>query len=343
MKGEASDHHVNDMRLPYMEGLLSPEERTDFESHVQRCPECASKLEEMSQWVSVVKDNARALCPDGWELLDYAQKGKDPRGIISRHLEQCDSCSDDVESFRISAVKQGVPADLWVKMKRLSVGASAVRGTESRLQWVREMLETVVDLFRPAVLVPAAVAVVVLIVALSYHMTPVPRMVALSSVTWGAGTSDLNLMGGDRSATLPADTEKKRLATVLLLTNFKHPLDQDSVDYLYRALEPPSRISERYQIVSPEEFKHVAGQDLLGAADDKALASTMRAKLKIAELLIIELVKEDGRFGIRARLLDTATGSTTRQHDWGKLNQSELVPVMEKATLSLVDPRGAGS
>lgn len=343
MKGKASDHHVDDMRLPYMEGLLSPEERADFENHVRRCPDCASKLEEMSRWVSVVKDNARALCPDGWELLEYAQTGKDPRGTISRHLKQCDPCSADVESFRTSTVKQGVPADLWAQMKRLSVGASAVRATESRLEWVREMLGMLADLFRPAVLVPAAVAVVVLIVAVSYHMTPVPRMVALSSVTWGTGTSGLDLMGGERSATLPADTEKKRLATVLLLTNFKHPLDQNRVDSLYRALEPPSRVRERYQIVSPEEFKHVAGQDLLGAADDKALAGTMRGKLNIAELVIIELVKEGERFGIRTRLLDTATGTTIGQHDWGNINQADLASAMEKATLSLVDPLGPGS
>src|SRR5271157_159548 len=110
MTDQVSNHHMDDLRLPYLEGLLSPEEQSNFEAHLRKCRACTSKLEEMSQWVSTFKDNAPEMCPEGWELFDYVRSGKDPSGMMLSHLKTCASCRADAESFRAYTSKQVVPA-----------------------------------------------------------------------------------------------------------------------------------------------------------------------------------------------------------------------------------------
>ena len=127
MKDQLLDDHVDDLRLPYLEGLLSPEEKASFEDHLDQCPACKSKLEEMSRWASVLGENAHEMCPDAWELFDYVRSGKDLRGTISSHVETCHLCSTDVESFRKEISAEAVPEALWKKMQNLSQARVADR------------------------------------------------------------------------------------------------------------------------------------------------------------------------------------------------------------------------
>lgn len=338
MTDQALDRHVDDLRVPYLEGLLSPEERSSFEDHVRQCPACASKLMEMSRWISTFKDNAAEMCPDGWELFDYVRSGKDPRGLMSSHLKTCASCRADAESFKTHAYRKAVPADLWRKMASLSGKQPASRGAERSYQWILDVLGRVMDLFRPVALVPLTVAAAVFLIVLFYPSGPAPMKVALSSVNWGPEPSTLNIMGSDSPTRLPAEAKRERLGVVILFSDVKQIPDQNSIDSFYRALEPPRNVRDRYHIVSPKELRRVAGADLRKAADDKALTDVMRSKLSISNALIVEIVPKDDRYGILARLIDTGSGHVIRTWSSGKLTESELVSALEDSTQSLFHP-----
>jgi hypothetical protein len=336
MKDQLLDDHVDDLRMPYLEGLMSPEEKANFEEHLDRCPACKSKLEEMSRWTSILKENAREMCPGAWELFDYVRSGKDLRGTISSHVETCTMCSTDVESFRKGMSAQAVPQALWKKMQALSGKPAADRPHESAYQWVLDKLGSLMELLRPTVLVPVAVAVTVLFVVFLYPTGPAPTMVALSSVKWGTGPSASNLMGGDKDSISPSVAKKETFGVVILFSNVKQPPDRNLTDSLYRAIEPPKNVRDRYNVVSPDEIRQVAGKDLLNAPDESSLIKIMRSKLKISRALVIEVVPSGNRYGIVARLINTDSGAASEKWDSWNLTESELPGALERAGEALV-------
>ncbi len=342
MKDQVQDDHVDDLRLPYLEGLLSPEEKANFEEHLDQCPACKSKLEEMNRWTSILSENAREMCPDAWELFDYVRSGKDLRGTISSHVEACHLCSTDVESFRKDMSAQAVPQALWKKMQALSGKPAADRPHESAYQWFLDKLGSLMELFRPTMLVPAAVAVTILLVVFLYPTGPAPTVVALSSVKWGPEPSALNLMGSDKDSILPSgakeewEAKKETFGVVILFSNVKQPPDRNLTDSLYRAVEPPKDVRDRYNVVSPDEIRQVAGKDLLNAPDESSLIKIMRSKLKISRALVIEVVPSGNRYGIVARLINTDSGAASEKWDSWNLTDGELPDALERAAEALL-------
>ncbi|MGO9117449.1 MAG: anti-sigma factor family protein [Desulfomonilaceae bacterium] len=339
MKDQVLDNHVDDLRLPYLEGLLSPEEKANFEDHLDQCPACKSRLKEMSRWTSILRENAREMCPESWELFDYVRTGKDLRGTISSHVETCHLCGTDVESFRKEISEKAVPDALWKKMQTLSGTTVADRPYGTASQWVLEKLGSLVELFRPMVLVPVAVAVTVLLVVLLYPTGPAPMTVALSSVKWGPGPSASNLMGRESHDSLPSEAKKEQLGVVILFSNVKHPPDRNLTDSLYRAIEPPKDVRDRYNVVSPDEISQVAGKDLLNTRDEESLVKVMRSKLKISRAFVIEIVPSGNRYGIVARLINADTGIPTEKWDSSNLTDAELPAALERAGEALLRHR----
>jgi len=292
----------------------------------------------MSQWASLVSDNRQAICPEGWELFQYDRTGEDPLGVIASHLQTCASCEGELKSLRDRAQTQGVPRDLWEKMHRLRGEPSPRLG---RRPWPEQLLDLLVgmkDLFRPAVLVPAAVAAMVVLLVVTYPRAPVvPRTVALSSVTWGPESGALGLMSGERAATsLPGDRGKEALAIAILLTNFRHPVDQDRIDSFYRALEPPLAIRDRYAIASPVEWRSAISDEKQQVTYDSALLAELRSKLGISQMLTLELIKDGESYSLRARLQDTTTGNIVRERDVRNLTENELFFALENISQSML-------
>jgi hypothetical protein len=332
-----SDHHMEGLRLPYLEGLLSPEEKADFEDHIHDCPVCRAKLAEMNHWASTLAANAQAMCPEPWELFDYVTTGKDALGIVSSHLDKCPSCSEVADSFRTHADREGVPGHLWEKMRGTAGEPPAERRTAPLSDRLIELLDRLWFFCRPVVLVPAAVAATVLLLIVFYPTHPATRLVALSSVTWTPESSTLNIMGDSPPESLPADAKKKRLAVVILLTNFKQPPDQNRIDSFYRSIEPPINIRDRYDLVSPAVFDHAIGRDPARPVDDQSIVAGMRSKLEVSEVLLVEIVQSGKSFSIEARLRNTGTGSITKETDTRNLTEGELIPKLGDVLLDMLN------
>jgi hypothetical protein len=329
---------MDDLRLPYLEGLLSPEERSRFEAHVAECPACTSNLEDMGRWVSVLKAHGRDLCPEPWELFDYIRSGKDVLGTVASHLKDCPSCRADAESLQVSTSRQRIPADLWAEISSRSERPAADRHPSRLYQSFTDFLDRVLDLFRPAVLAPVAVAAVVLIVLLVYPPGPAPRVVALSYVSWTPDAAELGLMGKDQAPRLPHDAKKDRLGVVILFKDFKRLPDQERIDSLYRALEPSKQVRDEYDVLPPAELSRLAGQEVLKAPDDKALVTGMRSRLQISKAFVVEIVPQGERFEVLSRLIDTATGEIIRKRDFRNLTEAELASALDDAIHSTLHP-----
>ncbi len=52
---DISDEHFEELRLPYLENLLSPDESSKFEEHLKNCADCEKEIRELSDWISLLK------------------------------------------------------------------------------------------------------------------------------------------------------------------------------------------------------------------------------------------------------------------------------------------------
>ncbi len=338
----SSSGHVDKLWLAYLEGLLSPEERSEFEEHIHNCSECESKVEETRRWASLLKENPRVMCPELWEIFDQICKGNEPLGIGSSHLNECPSCREIAESFKTCRSKQGMPNELWARMTELSGETLAHRPPPSGPGLLTRAVDRLLDLIRPIALVPAAVAIGILFLVIFYPTHPTQRTLALSSVNWAADSSGLGLMGKEPPETPSTEAHKNRLAIVVFLTNFKHPPDQNQIDDFYRSIEPPIDIRTRYDVVSPAELKRTIAPDALKSAEDESIAAEMTSKLGISRLLVLDISQSGKGFAIRARLRDTTTGSFLKEQGSENLTEAQIIPVLEKMTGSMLEHQGNG-
>jgi hypothetical protein len=338
VSNEQSDKHMDDLRVPYLEGLLNPEEKSKFENHLDECPACMSNLKEMGRWASALKARGKDLCPEPWELFDYIRSGKDVLGTVASHLRECPSCRADAESLQAGASRQSVPADLWREISSRSVKPAADLPAGGVYERLMDVLDRVLDLFRPAVLVPVAVAATALLVVLLYPVGPAPRTVALSSVSWTPDASELGLMGKEPAAGLLHHAKKDRLGVVILFTNFRRLPAQERIDSFYRGLEPSKEVRDRYDVLPPAEFSRLAGQEILKAPDDKSLITEMRSKLQISKAFVVEILPQGERFEVLTRLIDTATGETVKKRDFRDLSAAELNSALDDAIHSALQP-----
>jgi hypothetical protein len=161
-------------------------------------------------------------------------------------------------------------------------------------------------------------------------------MVALSSVKWGPEPSALNLMGSDKDSILPSEANKELLGVVIRFSKVKQTPDKNLIDSLYRAVEPPKNVRDRYSLVSPDEIRQVAGKDLLNARDEESLVKVMRSKLKISKAFVIEIVPSGDRYGVVARLINTDTGAATEKWDSWNSTEAELPATVERAGEALL-------
>lgn len=335
-----SSGHVDKLGLAYLEGLLSPDEKAEFEEHIHNCSECESKIEETRRWASLLKENPRAMCPELWEIYDQVWKGKQPLGIGSSHVQECAPCHEIAESLKTCRSEQGMPNELWVRMTELSGETLAHRPQPSGPGLLTRALDRLLDLIRPIALVPAAVAIGILFLVIFYPAHPTQRTLALSTVNWSADSSGLGLMGKEPPETTSTQAHKKRLAIVVFLTNFKHLPDQNRIDDFYRSIEPPIDVRARYDVVSPGDLERTIAPEALKSAEDESIAAEMTSKLGISRLLVLEISQSGKGFAIRARLSDTTTGSIFREQGSENLTEAQIIPVLEKMTGSMLEHQG---
>ncbi len=164
---DVSHEHVEEWRLAYLEDLLSPDERSRFEEHIEQCHDCAKQVEDMSRWVALLKDNRDAFCPEQWELFDYARESQDVTSVWASHLGHCPACRKTITAFRTLAPQRGVPDALWEKMTRLQ--ETPARQTPGFVhRWLYRWWEQLTAFLSPPLTLAGAVAAAILVVVFLY-------------------------------------------------------------------------------------------------------------------------------------------------------------------------------
>lgn len=331
----ASNEHIEELRLAYLEGLLPPEERSKFEEHLKLCPDCAKQTEDMSSWITLVKTNKDALCPGEWELFDYARGWQDISGVLASHIEHCPSCCKSLEAFKKLAPNEGISDVLWERMTRLDE-RPAQEMTGVRFAWIYRLWEQLADLFSPPFALAGAVAAAVLVMVLLYPSGESGRLLGLSSVTWAPGLS--NLMGGPEAAPTGV-TPKDRLAIILYFKDFRRKPDSERIDSLYRLLDPGREVRLHYDVVPPSEVKGAVESAGMKKAGKDEVLRVLREKLSVTRALVMELSDEGDRFGIRTWLMDTAAGTVVREREIADVREANLPEEMEAVSESVLKPR----
>ena len=69
---------------------------SDTDQHLAECPDCSKQREMMDQMLASLDSVKDAFCPPPEQLYDFARTGEDPTGGLAFHLDQCESCRNEV-------------------------------------------------------------------------------------------------------------------------------------------------------------------------------------------------------------------------------------------------------
>lgn len=337
----------------------------DMDRHVTECLDCARQSEKLDEMFASLGEHKEVFCPDLWRLYDYASTGKDPKTAISRHLERCEKCQEDVAAFKEGLV--GVPteassacepAETRSPRRSLAMG-SAGDGLFDR---VREFFRS---FFAVSGMVATAAAIC-LAVVLAYPREEVRTVMGLGSVAW-VPPDDIQMMtpetpgepikkppnpfirkavgkGEPAEPAAPrqlAPAEKRErppVALMLLFRGFAEPWPQDRIDALYEAITPGSSVADSWTVLSPADIKASLKPRQSEKVNLAAVAGQLGQDLKAARVLFLTLSPSGDRFEIEAALTDPETGSTATSATRKGVAGTELADKLSETIHAILVP-----
>ncbi len=334
---ELSEKHIGDRRVAYMENLLTPSEMSAVEKHVQTCADCRSELEDLKRWENTLRTNKDSMCPEQWELFDYARDGKDPGGKLRAHLDGCALCRSDVVTFAEEPLQGGVPSELWERIAGFYLKQDKQTIRTPGESYLSKLATAWSRFFHFPVLATSAVAVVVLMVVLFYptsrNMQPV---VGLSSVQWHIRLMRPGEMPPVRKAIVP---KKDRLAMVIFFKGFDKAPSREQIDSLYRSLKPTAALLSRFNVVSPLAVKQTVEENQIGVIDRDNLFKLLYEKLGANRIVLLTIYKRGALFDIEAQLADSSNLKTLRSLDVRRITEADLAAKLKESTVSALEMR----
>ena len=303
MKKHAQSHtteHPNDLLLPYVEGLLDPTEKEMVEDHLKACALCAAEVEQLRETIALLGAHRDAFCPEDWELYEHVHYGTDPDGLISRHVQHCQSCRQIVEELSAQISPEQMPDRLWDSIRQQAP-------FESRMPLPAQLdsesfLDRVSRMFRfPAIAVGVATAAVLGFVLLRTPDMP-QSVVALSSVAWEKAPKPKALHASDKNA-----------AIILVLKDFDPPWPKERIDRLYEALVPPVEVYDRFRILSPAAIKESLGRSGLKARETGSVVAALAKGLSLTTVVVVTVTARGQAASVQVDVIDTSSGRLTMQ------------------------------
>lgn len=310
--------HPEHLLLPYVEGLLQPEEEHRVTQHLLRCSQCSSDVERLRAAISMVKENREAFCPESWQLYEFLHYGHDPHDPVAAHLRICPSCARLAETLSVHAPAEEMPPDLLTKVK--SRLPHLDRDSLVLHRWRFGLPETVSRLFRaPALAAGAAIAALFLVVVL--YPRDIPQSVAtLSPVTWEGVPKPKSF-----------DQSRKRVAVLLAFEGFDPPIIQEKIDSLYESLAPTMEMYERFSVVSPAEVKEAASKGWGIPSDRQALLDRLRGSLGVSQVIFVRAEAAAGKTNVVTELVDAADGTVMTRKSYTGVSDSELEQTIKQS------------
>jgi hypothetical protein len=306
----ASAQHQDNLLLPYLDGTLAPELKSQVEHHLSECEHCRGELVTLRETIDLLGKTKEAFCPEPWEIYDFVRGGR-PDGRISRHLHLCASCASETEAFERTRQPDALPMYLWNQIR-----TNLPKGSEEK-----SFLNRFLERFRiPSVAVAAAAAAIV--VAIMFYPHPMDQSgIGLSSVTWQVMRP---------KALLP------RVAVVLMFKDFKEPVLQARIDSLYEFLKPSMEVSERFAPISPAELAQTVKKGKIDSSSTGNIAKTLGQQLDTAYVVLVQIRPSNNDFSISVQLADSSNGHVVDSETLSGISSGELNDKVRTSVFSLL-------
>jgi anti-sigma factor RsiW len=318
--------HPKDLLLQYLDDTLSPEQKLEFERHIDACSTCAMELEDLAKITGALRENKEIYCPDSLEIEEFVRENRDPAGRITAHLEVCPACSAFAESLQQEGYAREMPLELWHGIQeRLEVPADK-GSTRVQPQPEAGLLERFFNRFRiPSFAAAALVAAALLVIVVLPRDTTSP-LVGLSSVAW-------------ENAPKPK-VMRPRAAFLVTFPSTTQHLSQKKVDSIYAALQPDLNLLEKYEIVPPSELKSAAqsGQVTINPEQPKEMFESLNSKLGVSIVSLVQVSRTDGLFRIKVDVVDTQKGSTIQENTRSGISEEALPQAIREMVFATLQP-----
>jgi uncharacterized protein with PIN domain len=293
-----SSEHPDALLLPYVEDMISPPVKAGLEEHLARCEECASRVEELREMTSALKGNKEAFCPELWELHDFARTGEDPHGIISAHVENCPSCSENLAAWKRAESEERMPAELRGRLRERLPQSPPKKTVLPESVWWHIFLDKLARFWKAPTIAAGAVAAVLLVVI--FYRAPIEPTIPIPK-------------------SLPQKT-----AFVVLFKDFKDPALQKQIESIGEALSGSSDFKDRYDIVSPAETSKVIEREKTLLDDRSALIDGLRRHLNVSRVLAVTVFPSGDKLAVRVELVDTIHDKTLQTSTDENIERNEL-------------------
>ena len=305
-----SSQHLDDLLLPYVEDMITPEEKARLDEHLRQCDKCALRVKELQETTSILRQNKQAFCPEQWELHEFARTGKDPDSAISLHVQDCPLCSQDLNDWQKAELEVTMPSELWHRLRERLPEPDSRKISLRSPQRGRVFLQNLARFWKAPALAAGVALAALLFVVIFYPQDMMRSRIGLSSVKWE---------GVPRAKSL-----QKGAAFVIFFKDFKKPFPQKKIDSMYEALKPSMALSERYNIISPGEISEAVKDGELSPYDRAALIKGLRNKLNVSYVLVVTVFPSNDELSARIQLADTTNDRVLATGSAENLSQSNL-------------------
>ncbi len=308
-----TNQHPDKLLLPYLENILSLDEKLMVEEHLQSCPECSQTAERLRLTIELLARTREAFCPELWELYAFVHYHQDDRGSIAAHVNECPSCRETCDQWRQGVFSIDMPQELHQRLKeRLQGQVIRPPKPEGLLTGLSELLSR---LLRVPSIAGAAVAVAALLLIVFWPHEIPQEIMAPSTVTW-TGVSRPKAFQPDR----------KRIAIIISLKGFPSPLSQQEVDSLYRAVAPDMSMFEQFDFVTPAAITDAVRRLDPPPRDSGDVLTILRGQLGVSQALVMTVQPLAEGFEIDSRMIDLASRHSMGQQRGKVDKKSDLEP-----------------
>ncbi len=174
----------------------------------------------------------------------------------------------------------------------------------------------------------ATAAVAMLVAVLLIPRGPEGARLALSPVQWQE--PGLTMMTPKALVKSPIPP-KPKLFILLYFKGFERPPNQGTINLYYRAMRPPEKLLDRFDVVSPSALDAAVKEGEVNAGKRPQLLSGLHDALGISDVLAITVIAVRDRFKIEGERINLRTGKTVRRAMDRQYTESELVAALGKA------------
>jgi type IV secretory pathway VirB2 component (pilin) len=317
--------HPDALLLPYVEDMLDPEEVTPLETHLAACERCSAEVEALRLITRTLRESKEALCPETWEIYEVARRGDKVEHSLSRHLERCPRCREEMATLSSAGGPEIMPPELWLKVRGSLSGPTA--GTRAVAEDIPplSLWERFNRLFRLPALGVAVAAILLVLVMYPWEGTRLP--------TW------------DHAPRPKAGSEihRPRAAVVILFKDFKKPFSDKGIYDLYQGVEPTIDVMEKFDMVAPATMSQFIGQGRASAHDRQEVLESLHGNLNVSLVVLVTVAPAAEGFQVQSELVNAATGAVSAEKTVRASGDKDLAPVMRDSVWALLLKDGPGS